>query len=256
MLSVLSAILRPSPSRPIRFSTGTRTWWNRVTPFSRPLRPMNWLRFSTVMPSESVSTTNAVMPPLPPSCGGTWAITTTSSATTPLVVHSLTPSRMYAAPSSVGTAVLSSRAGSEPTSGSVSRNAVTAPCGAARQERLLLLLGAERLDRLGHADRLVRRQQRADGRVDGAGEHQRLAVVGHGEAEPAVLLGTFIPNDADLGQRGHVLVAERGLALDRRGRRCVSQTSRSLARNASPRSTSSASARGCGWIRSRSNRPR
>ena len=124
---VLSAIRRPSPSRPSRFSTGTRTWWKRVTPFSRPFRPMKSLRFSTVTPSESVSTTNAVIPPLAPSCGGTWAITTTSSATTPFVVQSLTPSRVYADPSSVGTAVLPSRAGSEPTSGSVSRNAVTAP---------------------------------------------------------------------------------------------------------------------------------
>ena len=58
---------------------------------------------------------------------GTTAITTTSSAITPLVVHSFTPSRTYASPSSVGTAVLPIRAGSLPTSGSVSRNAVMAP---------------------------------------------------------------------------------------------------------------------------------
>ena len=50
-LSVVSAILRPSPSLPSRFSTGTRTWWNRVRPFSIPLSPMNALRRSTVMPS-------------------------------------------------------------------------------------------------------------------------------------------------------------------------------------------------------------
>ena len=52
-LSVVRAILRPWPSLPSRFSTGTRTLWKRVTPFSRPLRPMNALRCSTVTPSES-----------------------------------------------------------------------------------------------------------------------------------------------------------------------------------------------------------
>ena len=54
-------------------------------------------------------------------------MTTSSSATTPLVVHSFTPSSRYAVPSSVGVAVLAIRAGSEPTSGSVSRNAEIAP---------------------------------------------------------------------------------------------------------------------------------
>ena len=98
VLSVVSAIFRPWPSRPSRLAAGTLTWWNRVTPFSMPRRPMKALRFSTVMPGESISTTKAVMPPLwtAPSasvCCGTTAITTTSSAITPLVVQSLTPSR-------------------------------------------------------------------------------------------------------------------------------------------------------------------
>ncbi len=82
------------------------------------------MRFSTVTPGELPSTTNAVIPPRCPSERGTAAITTSRSPTTPLVVHSLTPLRMYADPSSVGTAVVASRAGSLPTSGSVSRNAV------------------------------------------------------------------------------------------------------------------------------------
>ena len=127
VFSVVSAIRRPSPSRPSRFSTGTRTWWKRVTPFSIPRSPMKALRFSTVIPGASASTTNALMPPRWPSCSGTRAITTTSSAMTPFVVQSFTPSRRYAVPSSLGIAVDASRAGSEPTSGSVSRNAVTAP---------------------------------------------------------------------------------------------------------------------------------
>jgi len=88
---------------------------------------MNALRRSTVIPSAVPSTTNAVMPPRPPWCSGTRAMTTSSSAMTPLVVQSFTPSIRYAAPSAVGVAVLAMRAGSEPTSGSVRRKAETAP---------------------------------------------------------------------------------------------------------------------------------
>lgn len=90
-LRVVSAIFRPSPSRPTRFSLGTRTRCSRVTPFSMPRNPMNLLRRSTVMPGESASTTKALIPPRCPSDLGTRAITTSSSATTPLVVHSFTP---------------------------------------------------------------------------------------------------------------------------------------------------------------------
>lgn len=82
---------------------------------------MKALRFSTVMPGESASTTKALIPPLESAVLGTRAITTSRSATTPLVVHSFTPSSTYASPS--GTAVVASRAGSDPTSGSVSRKA-------------------------------------------------------------------------------------------------------------------------------------
>jgi len=80
-----------------------------------------------VIPGESASTTNALMPPRCPSLRGTRAITTSNSATTPLVVHNFTPSSSYAFPSSTGVAVDARRAGSEPTSGSVSRNADMAP---------------------------------------------------------------------------------------------------------------------------------
>ncbi len=52
-------------------------------------------------------------------------MTTSRSAITPLVVHNLTPSITYSSPSL--TAVVLSRAGSEPTSGSVSRNAEISP---------------------------------------------------------------------------------------------------------------------------------
>ncbi len=51
VLSVERAILRPWPSRPIRFSAGTNTFSSRVTEFSMPRRPMKALRCSTVTPS-------------------------------------------------------------------------------------------------------------------------------------------------------------------------------------------------------------
>ncbi len=92
VLRVVSAIFSPAPSAPMRFSTGTRTWWKWVTPFSIPFRPMKPLRFSTVIPGVPASTTKALMPPRAPSCGGTFAITTSSSAIGPLVDQSFVPS--------------------------------------------------------------------------------------------------------------------------------------------------------------------
>src|SRR5690606_41958183 len=65
--------------------------------------------------------------PIFPSFDGVRAITTMISATGPFVHQSFSPFRMYAWPSSVGSAVALILAGSEPTSGSVSANAETAP---------------------------------------------------------------------------------------------------------------------------------
>src|SRR5512143_3931738 len=58
---------------------------------------------------------------------GVRAITTISSAIVPLVHHSFEPLSTHSRPSAEGTAVVSSAAGSDPTSGSVSANADTAP---------------------------------------------------------------------------------------------------------------------------------
>ena len=52
------------------------------------------------------------------------------------------------------------RAGSEPTSSSVSANAEMAPLASRGRKRFFCSVGAEHLDRAGHADRLVRREQR------------------------------------------------------------------------------------------------
>ena len=91
VLSVPSAIFRPLPSPAITFSLGTNTSLNSVTEFSIPRRPMNSLRCRTVIPSASIGQMKAVIPPLAPSRLGTTAITTTTSAITPLVAHSLVP---------------------------------------------------------------------------------------------------------------------------------------------------------------------
>ena len=88
---------------------------------------MNAFRRSTVIPASAASTTNAVIPPRCPSPFGTRAITTSRSATTPFVVQSLTPLSTYSDPSADGVAVVVSLAGSEPTSGSVSKNALISP---------------------------------------------------------------------------------------------------------------------------------
>ena len=63
VFSVLSAIRRPSPSRAIRFSSGTNTSFRTVTEFSIPRRPMKALRCTTAIPSLSYGTTNALIPP-------------------------------------------------------------------------------------------------------------------------------------------------------------------------------------------------
>ena len=56
-LSVASAIFRPSPGLPIRFSAGTLTSLNVTTPFAMPRRPMKRERRTRSTPGQAVSTT-------------------------------------------------------------------------------------------------------------------------------------------------------------------------------------------------------
>jgi hypothetical protein len=87
VFSVTSAILSPCPSRPIRFSRGTRTLRKVITPLASALSPMNRQRYSTCTPSQPVSTMNALIRWV----SGSRAITTSSSARVPLVHHSFSP---------------------------------------------------------------------------------------------------------------------------------------------------------------------
>src|ERR1043166_9116284 len=91
---------------------------------------MKWHRCSTFTPGHVVSTMNAVICrfslPLT-TLDGVRAMTTISSALVPLVHQSFSPFRIQACPSSLGTAVVSIAAGSDPTPGSVRANAEIAP---------------------------------------------------------------------------------------------------------------------------------
>jgi len=120
---VARASLRPLPMPPTTFSRGMKTSRKEVTEFSMPRRPMKALRVSTVIPGESQGQMNAVIPPLDSSVLGTTAMTITTSAIAPFVAQSFVPFTTKPEPSSVGTALVVMRAGSDPTSGSVSRKA-------------------------------------------------------------------------------------------------------------------------------------
>ena len=121
VLSVVSAIFRPSPSLPMRFPQGTRTSLKLTTPLARALSPMKRQRCSTSTPSQSVSTTKALIFFV----RGSRAITTSSSARVPFVHQSFSPFRTYSSPSR--TAVVVRLEGSEPTWRSVRAKAEMAP---------------------------------------------------------------------------------------------------------------------------------
>ena len=87
---------------------------------------------------------------------------------------------------------------------------------AARQVPALLLLRAREHERLGQADGLVRRQQRADTGVHRPDHHERAVVVVLPEPEAAVLHRDLHPERADLGERLEGLVGDARLPLDAR----------------------------------------
>ena len=86
-LSVVSAIFRPLPSPPTRFSAGTRTFVKRIWALLIAFRPMNRQRCSTTTPGQAVSTMKALVRLVP----GATAITTSRSASVPFVHQSLVP---------------------------------------------------------------------------------------------------------------------------------------------------------------------
>src|SRR2546423_9392002 len=93
---------------------------------------------------------------LPPTIfDGVRAITTSSSAFVPLVHHSFSPLRIQASPSSLGIAVVSIAAGSEPTLSSVSANAEIAPLARRGEDFFFFAFPPEHFWGLGPPDRLL-----------------------------------------------------------------------------------------------------
>ncbi len=86
--------------------------------------------------------------------------------------------------------------------------------GAARQEPLLLLGGAEQLERLRYADRLMGGEQHADRGGRRAGQGEGLVVVDLAEAESAVPGVDLHAEGAELLQPVDHLVGDPGLAFD------------------------------------------
>src|SRR5439155_339165 len=61
---VTSASFSPRPSASSRFSFGTRTSVNRMTPFSIAFNPMKWQRWTTSTPGHAFSTMKAEIFPV------------------------------------------------------------------------------------------------------------------------------------------------------------------------------------------------
>ena len=141
-------------------------------------------------------------------------MTTSSSATTPLVVHSFTPSTRYAVPSSVSVAVLSIRAGSDPTSGSVRRKAEIAPAAQRGRKRSFWSSVPTSLTGSGTPiDWWAESRAPRDGCTDptriSARAYQRMV-----RPSPPYSRGDLHAEGPHLGEGGDVLVRDEGVTLD------------------------------------------
>ena len=143
-------------------------------------------------------------------------MTTSRSATTPLVVHSFTPFSTYSLPSADGIAVVLSLAGSEPTSGSVSRNALISP--RAHRGRYFCFCSSVPNSASGCGtpiDWCADSSAASAGRR-GAHDDERAVVVQVGEAEPAVGGGDFHSERSDARQSLDHLIGNPGFAFNQR----------------------------------------
>ena len=120
-------------------------------------------------------------------------------------------------PSAVFTAVVSMRAGSEPDARLGQGEGRDLAGGAAGQVLLLELLGAEGLERLRDADRLVRGEQRAEVAAVAADQRHHAVVLDVREAEPAVLRRDLHPEGAEVPQAVEDLLRVLAGAVDLRG---------------------------------------
>src|SRR4029453_13311065 len=116
---VFIAILKPSPSSPSLYSTGTRTSWKASADVSVARWPILSRCFSTVTPSSEVGTTNAESP-LCPLLLSVEAKTTSQSAWPAFVMNIFEPLMTYSSPSR--TAVVWIPETSDPACGSLRPN--------------------------------------------------------------------------------------------------------------------------------------
>ena len=117
-------------------------------------------------------------------------------------------------PSGVGSACVCMFAGSEPASTSVSANALIAPLASRGKILRLLLVGAEQLERLRQADRLVRRQQRGERSVLRRHHRHRLHITRIRKPEPAVFRRDLDPEGAHVAEFLDVLLGNLARAVD------------------------------------------
>ncbi len=85
------AILNPSPSSPMRFSSGTRTSSKVSSAVGEPRMPILCSTRGAAKPGVSVSTMKALIPLRPPASGSVSAKTVTTLATEPWVMKRLLP---------------------------------------------------------------------------------------------------------------------------------------------------------------------
>ena len=120
----------------------------------------------------------------------------------PLVHQSFSPLRMKAEPSSVGSARKLMFAGSEPAFDLRQREGGDFLARDPRQIFPLLLFRAEKQQRLRHADRLVRGNERGQIRIPTAEQHRGAAIIDLRQTKPAVFLRDF---DAERAHREKVV---------------------------------------------------
>ena len=209
VLRVMSASLSPLPSPQSTLSTGTFTLVKRMMPFSIALSPMKWSRWTTCTPGQSVSTMNAVMvfgpgarhdhQQLRDGAVGAPELLAVQDVVQPVLGErrgGLEARRVGA------DLILRQRKGGH---------------GALRepgQVPLLLLGGAEQLERRRHADGLRGREQRGQVAVLAGDEGDRAGVAVLAEAETAVLGGDLDAERADIAERADDVAGDLPLAVD------------------------------------------
>ena len=203
--STCIALMKPCPSSPSRWSSGTRQSWKTTSLVSLARRPSLFSFLPADMPGVPRGTMNAEMPRLP-FVRSVTAIATITPATLPCVMKVLAPLSTQWSPSR--TAMVRVPAASLPAVGSVSPQAPEhLALRQRRQEPLPLGLGAEHEDLRG-AEPVVRGDEQRHRRVDPGDLLDADAVLHRGHGRAAVLLGELDAQQPEVGEPRDDLVRE------------------------------------------------